>query len=201
MIVLRNSSYSKKESTKLKDIPYGVRGLTTKSVLLPSIAELTGRRRGMEVADELDNQGKSDIEILDRSSEEAKKMGRVVGAATGLGVGIIGAYATNKILHNAVKNSKKVRERVEALQLVSASQQGTVGKLAGKLAKKGEDYLKDPKKNFKRVKNKGKIVGGALIGAGTLGGMFLGGHRAKKVTDVGNLDRIRERNKRNNSNK
>jgi hypothetical protein len=147
----------------------------------------------------LDNQGKSDIEILDRSSEEAKKMGQVVGAATGLGVGMTGAYATNKILHNTLKNSKKVGERVEALQLVSTSQQGTVGKLAGKLAKKGEDYLKDPKKNFKRVKSKGKIVGGALIGAGTLGGMFLGGHRAKKVTDVGNLDRIRERNKRNNN--
>lgn len=203
MIVLRNSSYSKKESVKLKDIPYGVRGLTAKSILLPSIAELTGRRRGMEVADKMDSQGKSDIEILDRSSKEAKKMGRVVGTATGLGVGVTGAHIT-KVLYNNLKkslrNKDELKLKIDALKGLS-QEEGFSGKFMKKITDEGENYLKDHRKTLNRIERKRKIIGGALIGAGVLGGMLVGGRRAGRASELGNLERMKERNKRNNNNK
>ena len=204
MIVLRNSFYSKKES-KLKDIPYKTHGLTAKSYLLPSLGELTGRRRGMEVADEMDEHGADELEILEKSPKEAKKMGQVVGGTVGLGTGIVAGNVvknlSNKLPKTLVRNKGGIDIATNTVKTVMGNSpeagETVSGKFLNKAVNKIENFYKDPKKHSKRIRKAGKIAGVSLAGLGLVSGISSGGSRAYKAAKEGNLKRLEEKNRNN----
>lgn len=203
MLVIRNSLFSeKKEKVKLKDIPYGTHGLSSGSITSPSIGELTGRRLGMEVADEMDDEGKHPLEILDESPKEAKKAGKVAGAAVGGGIGLItsmeakrGLRKLSKIVKNPERLSELQKQAEEIIQ--NSGKESFNGKLAGKGKRIIEKVSKNPEKVSKVLKGAAIPSAIVLTGYGAYHGMKTGGKRAEKATKDGNLERLIKKHKIN----
>lgn len=203
MLVLRNSLFSeKKEKVKLKDIPYGTHGLSSGSITSPSIGELTGRRLGMEVADEMDDEGKHPLEILDESPKEAKKAGKAAGAVAGGGIGLITGIEAKKGLRKlseTVKNPERLSEfQKQAEEMIQNSgKESFSGKLAGKGKHIIEKVSKNPEKVSKVLKGAAIPSAIALTGYGAYHGMKTGGKRAEKATKDGNLERLIKKHNKN----
>ena len=203
MLVLRNSLFSeKKEKVKLKDIPYGTHGLSTGSITSPSIGELTGRRLGMEVADEMDEEGEHPLKILDESPKEAKKAGKVAGAVVGGGTGFITGIEAKKGLRKlseTVKDSKRLSELQKQTEemIQNSGKESCSGKLAGKGKRIIEKVSKNPEKVSKVLR--GATIPSAIVltGYGAYHGMKTGGKRAEKATKDGNLERLIKKHKIN----
>lgn len=198
MIVLRSSFYSEKESSPLKDIPRRTSGLSKKSILIPSFGELTGRRVGMDVADELDSEGKGEMEIIDKSSKEAKKAGRVVGGTIGTGIGLVSGLGVRKTMKKAskqIKNPEKVREFLEKFDVTAGKfkEGGTINKLSKKVRGRIEKAAKNSTKTSKILKKAATPAAIGLTALGAYGGMRSGGKRAEKAAKRGNTDRLLKR--------
>ena len=202
MIILRNSFFSEKKKSKLRDIPHGTHGLSKKSLYSPSLGELTGRKIGMEAADEMDDDGKDALEILDKSPKEAKKAGKITGSVVGGGVGLITGLEARKYLRKAsgaVGNPYVVSNLQDKILEASQNVKGNKirEKIVNKAKKTVEKIAKDPEKASKNLKRAGVPIAIALTGMGAYHGMKTGGKKAEKATREGNLERLIEKHKRN----
>lgn len=223
MIVLRNSVFSKKSNkVALKDIPHGYSGLGTKTIMAPSMGEITGRKAGMDEADRLDSLGKSDIEIISGASNEARKAGKFAGGAVGLTLGVpmgIGTYKFARELSEQASDVGKLAKAGRALRKLGkaagalsklpvigkrwlSGKKGkyTTGKIlekAGKGAKKAEGGLgkviKNSKKVSKILKRSAVPAAVGVAGLSTLYGVSAGGRRAARAAERNTITRLEKR--------
>lgn len=184
MIVLRSSLFSKKsKKVALKDIPHGFAGLGTSTILAPSMGEITGRKAGMDEADRLDSLGKSDIEIIEGASKEAKKAGKVAGGAVGLTLGVPLGVWTNKTMKEISEQAKDVNRLAKTGKALKKI--GTAGKTLAKLPVIGKKYLHGKKESYttgKILRNAGK---GAKKASGGIDKVIRNSDKISKYTKRG----------------
>lgn len=188
MIVLR--LFSKKKKTNLRDIDKTVKSR------VPSLGGHLGYKAGREEADRLDEEGKSDIEILEGALEKSKKVGTLVGLGTGSVVG--GTVAVLGKKH--VKNTGTIVDKYA---------NGSIVRIGGKLAdrilkKKGKKPLAGKTisiigKAGKFAKNHPGTLSSAAGAALAYSTVSKNRRRAEKLTMKDTINRIKERNYRDDN--
>lgn len=215
------SEKTKKKDIKLQDTRRGVSELIRlKSLYAPSLGEAVGRSAGMDESERLDNLDKSDLEIIEGSSNEAKKVGRLVGGTVGLTAGALAGIGSARKLKSLSKEVEKVEKlnkgakklksfkkifkfgaKLPWISKKSPKKRTSIGKVLNTMGKGTETaskvvekVAKNPTKYSKLVRKSAVPVGVGLAALGTAYGAHVGGRRASDTTTRTTIRRLRERN-------
>ena len=215
------SEKTKKKDIKLQDTRRGVSELIKlKSLYAPSLGEAVGRSAGMDESERLDNLDKSDLEIIEGSSNEAKKVGRLVGGTVGLTAGALAGIGSARKLKKLSKEVEKVEKlnnvakklnfkgklmkwgaKIPWISKKSPKKHTSIGKVLNTMGKGTETaskvvekVAKNPTKYSRIVRKSAVPVGLGVTALGAIYGTHVGGRRATDTTTRTTIRRLRERN-------